>query len=134
MKFRTKRRVNFFDCDPAGIMFFGNAFRLIHSAYEEMISSFGIDDYWLSDNFLVPITRTSLEFQNPVKAGEIVIIEIEVKQLREHSFELEYLCGDEKGNKFFTSDTVHVFTDHNFGKIRIPGNIFDKLKEYSEYV
>lgn len=134
MKFRTKKRVNFFDCDPAGIMFFGNAFKLIHSAYEEMISAFEFNDYWTSEDFFVPIIKTSFEFLKPVRAGENVIIEVSLVQLREHSFELGYSGSDEKGNQFFTSKTVHVFTDHDFNKIGIPKNILNKFKEFSGYV
>lgn len=134
MKFTTKRRVNFYDCDPAGIMFFGNAFFFIHSAYEEMISSWGLKNYWTSSEFFVPITKAESDFFSPVKPGSFIIIEVYVKQLKKRSFELQYVGFDEEGKKLFASRTVHVFIDRNFNKIPVPENIKIKLREYSESV
>lgn len=132
MKFRTKKRINFFDCDPAGIMFFGKAFSLMHSAYEEMITSLGIKDYWNSDDFFVPITEASTKYNTPVKAGQDIIIDVWISQLRERSFELQYICRSENKVEFFSSRTVHIFTNRNFEKISIPNEIETKLKKYSE--
>ena len=32
--FTIKRKINFFDCDPAGIIFYSRIFEFCHSAYE----------------------------------------------------------------------------------------------------
>jgi len=127
MSYKTKRRINFFDCDPAGIMFFGKAFELIHSAYEEMIASLGIKDYWTSRDYFVPITKAETDYTGVIKAGEEVEIEVKVSQLRKHSFELSYTCRGEKNEVLFTSKTVHVFTNREFNKIVIPPEVKNNL-------
>ena len=53
--FSIKKRINFYDCDPAGIFFFARVYELCHSAYEEMIQSFNLkEDYWTNDRLYCP--------------------------------------------------------------------------------
>jgi 1,4-dihydroxy-2-naphthoyl-CoA hydrolase len=124
-----KRRINFYDCDPAGIMFFGRASYLAHSAYEEMIVELGIQDYWMSSNFVVPIIKSEVNFYNPLLPGEEVEIDVNVSELKEHSFELTYLCRTPEGKHAFSAKTVHVFTDMELKKMSIPEEISVKLKK-----
>jgi acyl-CoA thioesterase FadM len=130
MSYVTKRRINFFDCDPAGIMFYGNAFFLAHSAYEEMIESFGVPDYWNSEDYVVPITRAETNYLSPLSEGDEVEIEVTVNELKERSFQLRYTCRTKEGRNAFITTTVHVFTSREFEKIKIPEEIMVKLSEH----
>ncbi|MEJ2194683.1 MAG: thioesterase family protein [Ignavibacteriaceae bacterium] len=108
--FTIKRKVNFFNCDPAGIMFYGNIFYFCHSAYENLISSFDLDfDYWNNDDFFVPIVHSSADYLKPLKYEDDVVIEINVTQLKESSFELSYNCKNQLGELCANVKTVHVF-------------------------
>jgi len=108
--FTIKNRVNFFNCDPAGIMFYGNIFYFCHSAYENLISSFNLDfDYWNNDDFFVPIVHSSADYLKPLKNDDDMIIEIKVTQLRESSFELSYDCKNQKEELCANVKTVHLF-------------------------
>ena len=56
--FTVKRKINFYDCDPAGILFYARLFEINHSVYEEMINSFKLkESYWFNDKFVVPIIK-----------------------------------------------------------------------------
>ena len=115
--FTTKRKINFYDCDPAGILFFGRVYQLCHSAYEEMIDSFKLNyDYWANENFIVPIIKSEASYHKPIQYREEVSIEIIVKQLRATSFELEYEVKNSKGEKCVVVNTIHVFVDKNTWK------------------
>lgn len=127
MKFITRRRINFFDCDPAGIMFYGNAFFLAHSAYEEMLSSLELNDYWNNDEYIVPIIKADTQYLNPLRAGDEVEIEVTVSQLKERSFELSYTCRNSSGTEAFITTTVHIFTNKEFEKIKIPEEVLAVL-------
>ena len=108
--FIIKRRVNFYNCDPAGIMFYGNVFFFCHSAYENLISSLNLSfDYWNNDDFAVPIVHSSADYLKPLKNGDEIDIETNVTQLKESSFELSYSCKNEKGELCAEVKTVHVF-------------------------
>jgi 1,4-dihydroxy-2-naphthoyl-CoA hydrolase len=130
MIFKTSRRINFFDCDPAGIMFYGNAFFLAHSAYEELLASSGLDNYWDNDEYIVPIIQTESSYLNPLRAGDQVEIEVEVSTLKERSFELSYTCRIGREKTAFITKTVHIFTDRNFEKIKMPGDVLLILSKY----
>lgn len=106
-----KRKINFFDCDPAGIIFYSRIFEFCHSAYEEMISSFNLkENYWMNEKYVVPIIHSESEYVKPIKYGDEITIIVQVSQLRDSSFELTYTI---KRDKTLCSNvkTVHVFVD-----------------------
>jgi YbgC/YbaW family acyl-CoA thioester hydrolase len=105
-------KINFFDCDPEGILFYARIYQICHSAYESMISSFSLkEDYWNNEEYAVPISSSEAKFMKPIKYGEIIIIELTVTQLHTFSFELGYLCKNENGESCAKVKTVHVNVD-----------------------
>ena len=131
--FTYKRKINFYDCDAAGILFFARIYELCHSAYEEMIASFNIgEDFWNNDSYIVPIIKSEASYHKPLRYGETAIVEIKVEQLRPSSFELNYLCKNEQGEITDKVRTVHVFVDQKtWKKKEIPTKIFEGLKTHS---
>jgi len=89
--FIFKKKINFYDCDPAGILFYGRVYELCHAAYESMIENFNLDeDFWTNENYIVPIISSEASYHKPIKYGDEVTVEIKVAKLRPSSFELEY--------------------------------------------
>ena len=110
--FKSQKRINFYDCDPAGILFFGRVYELCHSAYEGLIDSFNLnEDYWSNDNYIVPILKSEAKYHKPIKYGETISVEINVTTLKSSSFELEYTCRNKDGEECVVVKTVHVFVD-----------------------
>ncbi len=124
-----KRKVSFYDCDPAGIIFYSKIFDYCHSAYEELISSFKLNEnYWNNEEYVVPIIKSEASYSKPIKYGDLINIELKVSQLKSSSFELEYICKNENGEVTNTVKTVHIFVDKkNWEKINIPEVINKKL-------
>ena len=107
-----KVKINFFDCDPAGILFYARVFQICHSAYESMVSSFSLtEDYWNNPKYVVPISSSEAKYYMPIKYGETITIELKVAQLRSSSFELNYSCKNERGEVCTEVKTIHVFVD-----------------------
>ena len=127
--FQYKRRINFYDCDPAGILFYGRIFQLCHEAYETMIESFNLkDSYWVNENFVVPIIHSEAKYRKPLLAGETVEIEITVTNLKDSSFELTYLCKNGNGKVTNNVRTVHVFVNKmNWKKTKIIDDVREGL-------
>jgi YbgC/YbaW family acyl-CoA thioester hydrolase len=121
------KKINFYDCDPAGILFYARVYEICHAAYEAMIESFNTgEDYWDSEEFIVPVINSGASYHKPIKYGEEVIINITVTQLKSTSFELTYDIRNGKGEKCVVVNTVHVFVSKkNWKKM----NIIDKVKE-----
>ena len=110
--FTSKKRINFYDCDPAGILFYAKLFEISHSVYEEMINSFNLkNNYWNNEEFVAPIIKTDGAYFKPLRAGETVTINLTVTNRKEYSFELTYEWIDKSGELVAKARTVHVFVD-----------------------
>jgi 1,4-dihydroxy-2-naphthoyl-CoA hydrolase len=130
--FNLKRKINFYDCDPAGILFYARLFEINHSVYEEMINSFKLkESYWFNDKFVVPIIKTDGAYFKPLKGGETISINLSVTLLKENSFELTYEWTDEAGDLAAKARTVHVFVDKKrWKKIPIYEDIIKGLESH----
>jgi len=130
--FTVKRKIYFYDCDPAGILFYARLFEINHSVYEDMITSFKLkDNYWATDKYVVPIIKTDGEYLKPVKAGDLISINLSVTHLKQNSFELTYEWFKSDGEIIARARTVHVFVDKkNWEKIHIPDDIKTVLESH----
>lgn len=126
---QTKRNINFFDCDPAGIIFFSRIFDFSHSAYEQLIQSIELDeDYWNNPTYVVPIIHSECDYFKPLKYGDEIRIETSVSVLKNSSFELTYKIklNDET---CALVKTVHVFVNRkDWTKMEIPTEIVRALQ------
>lgn len=129
--FNTKLKVNFFDADPAGIIFFASIFRYAHSAYEDFISHLKLNrDYFFDDELVLPIIHAEADYLKPIRVGDELKIDLQVSRLQESSFELSYkfLLNDEP---VATARTVHVCVSKNsFVKSELPVELSAGLGEY----
>ena len=134
--FTIKRKINFYDCDPAGILFYTKLFEISHSVYEEMINSFNLKkNYWNNDEFVVPIIKTDGAYFKPLRAGETVSINLTVTLRKENSFELTYEWINKSGELAAKARTVHVFVDKNrWVKIPIYADIEKGLESHQRDV
>ncbi len=113
----SKKKINFYHCDPAGILFYARLFEICHSVYEEMINSFELEDnFWQNYDYVVPIVKCEAGFFKQVKPGEEVTVELFVSQLRKTSFELSYEIKNENNVSVASAKTVHVFVDRKIWK------------------
>lgn len=115
--FKYERTVNFYDCDPAGILFYARIYELTHAAYEGLIESFSLgEDYWANDDYVVPIIHSEAKYHKPITFGQLISVEVGVKQLKNSSFELQYKCRNESGDVCVEVKTVHVLIDKSTWK------------------
>lgn len=132
MTFNVKRKINFYDCDIAGVLFFARIYELCHSAYEELIAGFELEeDYWNNDDYIVPIIKSEALYHKPLRYGELVTIEIKLAQLKSTSFELNYECKNEKGEVTDKVRTVHVcVSKKDWRKRELPSKVFEGFKNF----
>lgn len=128
--FTIKRQINFYECDPAGIIFFSRVFDFCHSAYEQLIISFQLDqDYWNNPDYVVPIIHSQCDYYKPLKYGDEILIEVSVSVLKQSSFELTYKIKL-KDEIYALVKTVHVFVSKgDWNKREIPYDIMNALRE-----
>jgi YbgC/YbaW family acyl-CoA thioester hydrolase len=130
--FSIKRKINFYDCDPAGVIFYSKIFDYCHSVYEELIKSFNLEEnYWDNEEYAVPIIKSEASYSKPLRYGENISVDVKVSKLKSSSFELEYNCKNEKGEVTNAVKTVHVFVDKkNWKKINITDIIKRQLMKH----
>lgn len=131
--YQFKRKINFYDADPGGILFFAKAFEIAHTAYEAMIEDAILSkNYFIDADYAIPILRAEADYIKPIKIGELLTIEVIVTQLRSSSFELSYLLKSEDGEDKAKLKTVHLFVDKkSFQKVEIPKEFTNCLTRHS---
>lgn len=130
--YSVRKQINFFDCDPAGIMFFGNVFKLCHSVYEEFINSLNLNfDFWAGNTFAVPILHSEADYLQPLKTGDEITIEMSVLSLKKYMYELYFECKNLKGEVCDRVQSVHIYIDlETKKKIEMNSKIYDALRKH----
>ncbi len=120
--FRKEVKVFFSDCDPAGILFFANIFKLAHSVYEEFILECDPrGELFEAEGTIVPLIHSEADFLRPIKLHETIIVNLIVTKLKEASFELTYEFENSKGELAAKVKTAHIFVSKSdFSKREIP--------------
>ena len=128
--FITKYKIAFCETDPGGILFFAEFFKIAHVAYERFFESLNLEkNYFLDDEYILPIVHSNADYLSPVKFGDELVCEVKVGKIGTTSFELVYLLmnKDKTAAKILTK---HVAVKkEGFEKAEIPKNLLGKLKE-----
>jgi YbgC/YbaW family acyl-CoA thioester hydrolase len=110
-------------------MFFGEAFKFAHSAYEVFLNTLLPEtNYFNHPEIILPIIKANAEYLNPLKQGDEIKITISVTRLLEKSFELTYNIYNKENNLCVIVETVHVcLSKLSFQKIPLDKNLKQKL-------
>jgi acyl-CoA thioester hydrolase/1,4-dihydroxy-2-naphthoyl-CoA hydrolase len=116
--------------DAAGILFFGHVFTLSHQIFEKFIVEqleISWDDWFKNSEWIVPIKSTEANYHRPIMAGLSCMVQFQIKNIRQSSFELEFQFHQNSVN-CCTVKTVHVFCSREkANKIAIPNAIRSHL-------
>jgi 1,4-dihydroxy-2-naphthoyl-CoA hydrolase len=128
--YNTKVRINFFDTDPGGVIFYSNLLKFAHVGYEELFNSFDLyHKYFLEGEFIIPIIHAEADYLKPIRAGDQIKIMIELTRLENSSFELSYVFKNAQNETAAKARTVHVMVNKNsFKKTDIPEDLKFQLE------
>ncbi len=105
----TKKTIQFCDCDPAGVIYFGRIFDLAHKVYEEFLIEKGIaSEIFSSNECIFPIISASSKYYKPIRHMDQINILLTIPELRKASFELNFQFLDVKNELCAVVSTVHV--------------------------
>jgi len=128
--FETSVRLH--DTDAAGVLFFGNYFRVAHMAYETFMESIGYSFRTIihEADYLVLIVHAEADFRRPLHVGDRITVEVTTGKLGRSSFALDYNLRNAAGETVATARTVHVNTDKTTGNaVALPDGLKAKLEE-----
>ncbi|MCK5087883.1 MAG: acyl-CoA thioesterase [Melioribacteraceae bacterium] len=128
--FQAKRKIDFYMCDPAGILFYAKLFELAHSVYEEFVLESELEKNYFEDDIIaIPILKAEADFNRPIKLHEEINIELIVTEIKYSTFELTTQFLSLNDELKATVKTVHVFISKDeFKKVEIPGEFRQLLQ------
>ena len=124
--------LRFHEADPAGIMFFGNVYKLAHNAYEEFLVHLGFElKHWFHNpDWGVPVRQSSCEYFAPLVASRTFGIRVLIEKIGTTSFTLTYdFVAD--GKTYCQARLVHTFIDIKAMKKRdLPSDVRKRFEAY----
>jgi len=127
---KIKSTVKLHETDAAGILFFGNYFKVAHDAYESFMTSIGFDFNWIINeaDFLLLIAHAESEYRRSLRLGESLAVEMSVESLGQSSFVLNYIVTNESNDPVAILKTVHVAVAKETNiKMHLPEELRKKL-------
>ncbi len=117
--------------DAAGIVYFARYFELAHLAYEDMLDTLGHPlpaDLHAAD-VILPIVHAESDYRASLRLGDVLRIEVTVREVKSRSFTLGYRCVGPDGAEVAVLSTVHVAVDRAAGKaMRMPEDLAGALR------
>ena len=133
-KFTTQIRVYWTECDPAGIVYFGNFFKYFEIVEEELFASLGYPRAQLFEEKKIgfPRVETWARFRKPVPHGALVSITAWIERRTEKSllycFEVRLDGDDELAAE--GSYWVVCIQRAEFRPIPLPKEVIELLQDY----
>jgi acyl-CoA thioester hydrolase/1,4-dihydroxy-2-naphthoyl-CoA hydrolase len=122
--------VPFHLADPAGVLFFGNAFTLVHQAFEHFVLhqlTCPWNSWFQNPEWIVPIRHAEAQYLQPIHAGQECQIELTMSSLSHSSFTLASTIHQH--GICCVIKTVHVFCNRKTKqKMAIPSSLLSSLQ------
>ncbi|MDF1544844.1 MAG: thioesterase family protein [bacterium] len=131
--FTSASKVRLHQTDAAGVLFFGDYFRIAHDAYEEFLESIEYNIRFVIEeaNTLLLIVHAESDYRRPLRVGEQIETNIVVDKIGGSSFILRYEIRDTSQTRIADLTTVHVAADRCSGKKQsIPKELVEKLRPH----
>ena len=122
----TRVRINWGDCDAAGIVFYPHFFRMMDEAFQSLLRERGLSMQGLQARYAVvgtPLLEASATFRSPACCEDLLDIEASVVELSNKTFRVAYTArlGERVIFEGFELRAfVRRFPDGRLGSIAIP--------------
>jgi YbgC/YbaW family acyl-CoA thioester hydrolase len=129
--FNYETKIFFSQCDPAGVIFYGEVFTIAHECYERLLTDNNYEqELFQSDELAYPIVHTESNYFDPLRLHDNLSIQLRVEKIGNTSYTLNY--------KFISGDklkaevkTVHVCVARGSGaKNYLPERLIEILSAH----
>lgn len=126
--FETSVKIDFFECDPAGVLFFGNIFRLAHKVYEEFFQDGNYERIFRNPHYAFPIVHTEADFYAPMKFGESYTAGLDFEPAGEKRYRVNISFYNKAGAEAARVSMVNAVIDISTGRsVKLPGAFAELL-------
>lgn len=133
-KFTTKIPVYWFDCDPAGIMYFGNFFKYFEIAEEGLFASLGCKRAHIFEERKIgfPRVETWARFRKPAAHGDAVEVTLWIERRTERSMLYCFEVRLEGDPELIVEGSYWVVCVQRpeFRSLPMPPEVLELLKDY----
>lgn len=130
--FQTTRKVEWGDCDPAGIIYYPRYYHFMDGAFQDFAASCGFSQRSLrEDHGMVgtPLVDTGCRFLSPLTYGDVAVVDVTVEHVGASSLRMSYVFSCD-GRRTAEGFEVRVFAREEGGRIaraQIPEAVRDRL-------
>jgi len=115
MSFNYFRIIRLTDTDGAGVVYFSNLLSICHEAYEDYLTSIGLNfkDLVYHSMISLPIVHAKINFFKPIFCGDRILIHLDFNMIKSDKFEINYQITPELSPDIMLANaqTVHVCID-----------------------
>lgn len=122
------------DTDAAGVIYFANFYRMVHTAYEAFMESIGYSiRYFLDEASCLPlIVHSEADYKKSIRTGDKLRVELRIDKIGNSSYALAYQIKDHLDELVANLKTVHVaVSKETKGKMPLPEDFKKKLVEFN---
>lgn len=108
--FEAPVRVGFAEADPAGVLFYPQAFRLAHAVYERFLESRGqgLAAILAGGAIALPVVHAEADFRAPLPLGAQGTGRLQVTAIGTSSYRLRWVWVEADGSEPLEVRTAHV--------------------------
>ena len=131
LDFKFKIKIYYEDTDSGGVVYYANYLKFLERARTEMISSVGLSNKKLLDDYetLIIVKSCKIEYKKPIKLEDEIIVKSKIKSVSRSSFIMEQII--EKDGILTSEAEIVLVTVNKSGK---PVKIPDILEKYLMYL
>ena len=123
-----KIKIYYEDTDSGGVVYYANYLKFLERARTEMISSIGLSNKKLLDdyNVLIIVKSCKIEYKKPIILEDIIVVKSKIKSMSRSSFVMQQII--EKDRNLMSEAEIVLVTVNKSGKpVKIPNILKEKL-------
>ncbi len=123
-----KIKIYYEDTDSGGVVYYANYLKFLERARTEMISSIGLSNRKLLDdyNILIIVKSCKIEYKKPITLEDIIVVKSKIKSIGRSSFVMQQII--EKDKKLMSEAEIVLVAVNKLGKpVKIPNILKEKL-------
>tara|TARA_B100000900_G_C20561364_1_gene709051 strand:+ start:1324 stop:1716 length:393 start_codon:yes stop_codon:yes gene_type:complete len=123
-----KIKIYYEDTDSGGVVYYANYLKFLERARTEMISSLGLSNRKLLEDYkiLIIVKSCKIEYKKPLILEDLIVVKSKIKSMSKSSFVMKQLI--EKDGILASESEVVLVTVNLAGKpVKIPDVLIKKL-------
>lgn len=127
----VEHRVRYSETDHFGVVYYARYLDWLEAGRTEILRENGISYADIEKKgMFAPVVKVEIEYKNPAKYDDIIVIETNIIEIRNSSVEFSYKIYRKENNLLLAvAKTINVFITKNREKVSVPEEVRKILKD-----